>query len=80
MEYQFHSLQGLFEQLGLDSSPAQIRLFLKTHAPLPHDLALHDAPFWTASQASFLREAVQDDSDWAEVVDALNSELHAPPA
>ena len=78
MEYQFHSLPALFEQLGLDSSPAQIRLFLETHAPLPHDLALQDAPFWTPSQASFLREAVQDDSDWAEVVDMLNSDLLAP--
>ena len=80
MEYQFHSLQTLFEQLGLDSSPEQIRLFIETHAPLPHDLALHDAPFWTPSQASFLREAVQDDSDWTEIVDTLNSELHSTPA
>lgn len=80
MEYQFHSFEALFEQLGLDSSPAQIRSFLETHAPLPHDPALHDAPFWTPSQASFLREAVQDDSDWTEVVDALNAELHAAPA
>lgn len=80
MEYQFHSFEALFEQLGLDSSPAQIRLFIETHAPLPHDLALHDAPFWTSSQASFLRDAVQDDSDWAEVVDGLNAALHATPA
>lgn len=76
MEYQFHSFQALFEQLGLDSRPDQIRLFLETHAPLPHALALHDAPFWSPAQASFLREAVQDDGDWAEVVDALNAALH----
>jgi hypothetical protein len=80
MEYQFHSFQALFEQLGLDSRPEQIRLFLETHAPLPHALALHDAPFWTLAQASFLREAVQDDGDWAEVVDALNAALHTAPA
>ena len=80
MEYQFHSFQALFEQLGLDSQPEQIRRFLQTHAPLPHAIALHDAPFWTAAQASFLREAVQDDGDWAEVVDALNAALHTAPA
>jgi hypothetical protein len=80
MEYQFHSFQALFEQLGLDSRPDQIRLFLETHAPLPHALALHDAPFWSPAQASFLREAVQDDGDWAEVVDALNAALHTAPA
>ena len=80
MDYQFHSFQALFEQLGLDSRPEQIRLFLETHAPLPHALALHDAPFWTPAQASFLREAVQDDGDWAEVVDALNAALHTAPA
>ena len=33
-----------------------------------------------AATASFLREAVQDDGDWAEVVDALNAELHTAPA
>jgi hypothetical protein len=80
MEYQFHSFQALFEQLGLDSRPEQIRLFLETHAPLPHAIALHDAPFWSPAQASFLREAVQDDGDWAEVVDALNAALHTAPA
>jgi hypothetical protein len=80
MEYQFHSFQALFEQLGLDSRPDQIRLFLETHAPLPHALALHDAPFWSPAQASFLREAVQDDGDWAEVVDALNAALNTAPA
>ena len=28
--------------------------------------------FWTAEQAAFLREARQEHSDWAEVVDELN--------
>lgn len=75
MEQPFHSFHELFEQLGLGSSPEQIRVFLETHAPLAHDLALPDAPFWTPSQATFLREALLDDSDWAEVVDALNAAL-----
>lgn len=75
MEHSFHPFHELFEQLGLGSSPEQIRVFLETHAPLAGDLALPDAPFWTPSQATFLREALLEDSDWAEVVDALNAAL-----
>jgi hypothetical protein len=37
---------------------------------------LHEADFWTSSQASFLREATLDDAEWVVIVDALNSELH----
>lgn len=75
MEQFFHSFHELFEQLGLGSSPDEIRSFLKSHAPLPHEVALPDALFWTPSQAGFLRQALMDDSDWAEVVDALNAAL-----
>jgi hypothetical protein len=75
VEHPFHPFHELFEQLGLDSSPQGIAAFLRQHAPLPHELALPDAPFWTSAQADFLREAVMDDSDWAEVVDALNAAL-----
>lgn len=75
MEHPFHPFHELFEQLGLGSRPEQIQTFLETHAPRARDLALPDAPFWTPSQAAFLREALMDDSDWAEVVDALNAAL-----
>jgi hypothetical protein len=75
MEPAFHRFHELFAQLGLGSSPAEIRAFLQAHTPLPHEVALPEAPFWTASQASFLREALLADSDWAEVVDALNAAL-----
>lgn len=75
MEHPFHPFHELFEQLGLGSSHEQIHVFLEMHAPLAHDLALHDAPFWTPSQAAFLREALMEDGDWAGVVDALNAAL-----
>jgi hypothetical protein len=44
---------------------------------LANEVPLHEAPFWTPSQAEFLRDAVCEDSDWAEVVDELNAGLHA---
>jgi len=70
-----HSLASLFDQLGLDSTDQAIEGFIKRHAPLPGDLALHDADFWSASQASFIRQAKDEDADWAEIVDQLDAML-----
>ncbi len=75
MEHPFHSFSELFEQLGLESSPEEIEDFLRNHVPLPAGTALSDAPFWSAAQAAFLREARDADSDWSEIVDALNVAL-----
>ena len=36
------------------------------------EIALADAFFWTPAQAAFLREKIQEDADWAEIVDQLN--------
>lgn len=75
MEHIFHPFHELFEQLGLGGKPEEILSFLQAHAPLPHEVALADAPFWTSSQAEFLRDALAADSDWIVVVDALNAAL-----
>ena len=75
MEHPFHSFSELFAQLGLGSSPGEIEDFLREHLPLPAGMALSDAPFWSPAQAAFLREARDSDSDWSEVVDALNLAL-----
>ncbi|MBN8550801.1 MAG: DUF2789 family protein [Deltaproteobacteria bacterium] len=44
--------------------------------PLPGDMRLHEATFWTRAQASFLCEAIGDDADWSAVTDDLNTLLH----
>lgn len=67
----------LFAQLGLDADFESIRSFIATHAPLPGDLRLEDAPFWTPAQARLLSEALIVDAEWADVVDRLNLALHA---
>lgn len=77
MEPSLHSLSNLFEQLGLPSGEAEIERFVAAHRPLAAGIDLADAPFWTAAQAQFLREEVEDDADWAEVVDQLNLMLRA---
>lgn len=71
-----HDIPTLFAQLGLASQPADIQRFLDEHANLPEDVALADAPWWSAAQADFLRTALAEDGDWAEPVDELNALLH----
>lgn len=68
----FYTLNDLFAKLGLPNSPAAIDAFIEKHRPLPQAEPLAGASFWTVEQATFLREARQNHSDWAEVVDELN--------
>ncbi len=77
MDLSAHQLSNLFDQLGLDSSPASIENFIKEHSPLATNTLLANASFWTDSQATFLREEILNDADWAEVIDQLNERLHA---
>jgi hypothetical protein len=77
MERPVHSLTTLFAQLGQPGDEASIAQFIESHRPLPGDVLLHEADFWTPSQAAFLCEAIRDDADWAEVADELNAGLRA---
>ena len=77
MDLSEHTLRALFDQLGLPSSAAAIDGFIDGHRPLPEDVRLADAPFWTPAQAQFLREEFDEDADWAELVDQLNLRLRA---
>ncbi len=77
MELTNHSMTDLFLQLGLPSEKADIERFIASHRPLPEDVRLAEASFWTPGQAQFLREEIRDDADWAELVDQLNLALRA---
>ncbi len=70
-----HTLTTLFEQLGLASDQASIEEFIAKYSPLPAEIALQDAPFWSGSQSNFLEEGLEDDSDWAEVIDELDAQM-----
>lgn len=72
LDTSIHSLSALFAQLGLPNGPKDIEMFVQRHHPLPQAEPLAKAVFWSESQAAFLREAIINDSDWAEVVDELN--------
>lgn len=76
----FPRFSELFAQLGLDHDNASIARFIRSHAPLPGDMRLADAPFWTEAQARMLNQLCAQDADWSNVVDQLNAALHAEPA
>jgi hypothetical protein len=77
MDLSTHTLHGLFAQLGLPNSEADVQRFIATHRPLDEEIRLADAPFWTPAQAQFLREEFTEDADWIEIVDQLNLALRA---
>lgn len=68
----FHRLADLFAQLGLASDDAGMQAFIRAHAPLPGDIRVEDAAFWSPAQARLLGETLREDADWAEVVDHLS--------
>lgn len=80
METPVHTLNDLFAQLGLPSADTEIERFITCHTPLAEEVRLCDAPFWSASQSSFLRDGWSEDSDWAELVDELDLALRRPPS
>lgn len=77
MDAFYHRFSELFAQLGLSREPANIRAFIEKNSPLSAEVRLEDASFWSAAQATLLREKLQDDADWSEVVDQLNAALRA---
>jgi len=75
MEANLHSMGNLFAQLGLPDDLPAIESFIASHRPLGEGVALYRAPFWTASQRTFLKEEIIEDADWAPVIDELNGRL-----
>jgi hypothetical protein len=78
MEKPTHHFSELFAQLGLPSDDQAIARFLIDHTPLAGDVKLPDAAFWSPAQATFLREALLQDSDWAVLADQLSETLRGP--
>ncbi|MCX7078226.1 MAG: DUF2789 domain-containing protein [Pseudomonas sp.] len=76
MDSPTHDLKGLFDQLGLDSTQKAIDDFIASHSPLANNQKLIEADFWTPPQATFLKEQLREDADWAGVVDDLNLRMH----
>jgi len=69
------NMSTLFDQLGLASAPEYISAFIQSHQ-LSSQQRIENADFWSTSQAAFIKEAISDDTEWAEVVDHLDAGLH----
>jgi hypothetical protein len=80
MNQGMYHFSELFAQLGLPSEPVDIVHFLMVHTAMADGFRLADAPYWTPSQASFLRESLLQDSEWSGVVDQLSKALQGPQA
>jgi hypothetical protein len=79
MELIEKNMSTLFAQLGEANDEIAIARFIEVHATLAGGTRLHEATWWSASQACFLREAMVQDAAWAPVVDELNAKLHRAP-
>lgn len=75
MDTSTHSMNTLFAQLGLPNTDAEIDRFIANHRLFTSSVPIAEASFWTEAQASFLRESLEQDSDWSEMVDVLDSRL-----
>jgi hypothetical protein len=78
MNKPIHQFSELFAQLGLPNDNHSIAHFLINHASMADSERLPDAPYWTLSQAAFLRESLTHDSDWTGLVDQLSAALRQP--
>ena len=76
MDKAIHHFNELFAQLGLPDDAASIARFVAQHRGVSACVRLPDAPYWTPAQAQFLRESLQQDSDWSGLVDQLSQALH----
>lgn len=75
MEQYHTALSELFAQLGLPNQQQEIQQFIKINSGLASDIKIENAQCWTPSQAAFLKTALAEDAEWAEVIDQLSSLL-----
>jgi len=77
MELHQHTMTELFQQLGLGSSDDEIKQFVIEHRQRRDTELLHEASFWSSAQAAFLKQAIEEDADWSELVDQLDVMLRS---
>lgn len=75
MDTSLHLVKDLFLQIGLSNDDLEIEDFILKNKGIPPSTPIWEADFWTPSQADFLKESYDDDSDWVEAVDQLDALL-----
>jgi hypothetical protein len=74
MEQFQHDLSHLFRQLGLNDSNDFIQAFILKHQ-LTQQQHITDAPFFSTTQRGFIKECQEQDADWCDVIDQLDTLL-----
>lgn len=69
------TVQALFVQLGLAADELAILRFIRQHRPMPPDVDMLHARFWTPSQAAVLWRLRRRGPHWVEVLDQLEAAL-----
>ena len=69
-----YKMSTLFAQLGLPSEPEEVEKFIAQNK-VTENQRLDQAGFWSREQSRFLIECIEEDSDWAELVDHLDNLL-----
>ena len=75
MDLSNHTLNSLFQQLGLPDSDQEINDFIVQNKGIDKTIALYEVNIWSSSQSAFLKESQEQDSDWTEVIDHLDAQL-----
>jgi len=75
MDSSIHLIKDLFMQIGLPNDSYDIDNFIHKNKGIPSSTPIWEADFWTRSQADFLKESYDEDSDWVEAVDHLDALL-----
>ena len=75
MDTSLHLVKDLFLQIGLPNENPDIDSFIHKNKGIPSDIPIWEADFWTRSQADFLKQSYDEDSDWVEAVDHLDALL-----
>ena len=70
-----HNMEALFNQLGLASDQQSIDQFVEKHH-LKRFEHIEEASFWNSDQTAFIQKALTENSEWAELLDSLDAELH----
>lgn len=69
------NMTNLFEQLGLDSSPESINAFFAGNHLEPEE-DVSEADFLSFEQRLTLARMRDEDAEWAEIVDTMETLLH----
>ena len=75
MQSTAHTMDQLFDRLGLPSGEHEIDNFIERQKPVSSGKEIYELEFFNESQKAFLKRAKMEGTDWAELTDTLDALL-----